>query len=56
MKKKKKKLYKKNNNFPLVDGNETAQQIKSAMYDPNGMYTGNPSTPNANPEQDADDL
>ncbi len=56
MKKKKKKSSKKNGNFPLVDGNETAQQIKSAMYDPNGMYTGIPTTPDANPEQDADDL
>lgn len=41
---------------PLVDGNETAQQIKSSHFDPNGSWTGNPKAPLTKPEQDVDDL
>lgn len=52
MSKKKRKIAKP----PLVDGNETAQQIKSAHFDPNGSWTGNPNTPLQEPEQDVDDL
>lgn len=52
----KKKTTKKPKNFPLVDGNETAQQIKSSHFDPNGSWTGNPKLPLEKPEQDVDDL
>ncbi|MEG1528960.1 MAG: hypothetical protein RR338_05255 [Clostridia bacterium] len=42
----------------LTLGNETKNQIMLSHYDPNGSYTGVPTSPSESvkPTQDADDL
>lgn len=56
MKKSKKQKDNKLSKGALSHGNEGNADMKSAPYDPNGMWTGYPIPPFETPEQDADDL
>lgn len=56
MKKSKKQKDNKLSKGALSNGNEGNADMKSAPYDPNGMWTGYPIPPFETPEQDPDDL
>ncbi len=45
-----KKKKKSNKRKALINGNETAEEIKNSHFDPNGSYTGNPTFPLDEPQ------